>query len=54
MEKVKVRENLEACNGEEKREGKEYWLLENVEVRFAHYLVENKIWQDPTHVLCSA
>jgi hypothetical protein len=27
--------------------------LENVEGPFAHYLVENKIWQDPTHVLCS-
>jgi hypothetical protein len=29
-------------------------LLENVEVPFAHYLVENKIRQDPTHVLYSA
>jgi hypothetical protein len=29
-------------------------LLENVEVRFVHYLVENKTWRDPTHVLCSA
>jgi hypothetical protein len=29
-------------------------LLESVEVCFAHYLVENKIWWDPRHVLCSA
>jgi hypothetical protein len=29
-------------------------LLENVEVTFAHYLLENKIRRDPTHVLCSA
>jgi hypothetical protein len=28
-------------------------LLEDVEVPFAHYLVENKIWWDPTHILCS-
>jgi hypothetical protein len=29
-------------------------LLENVEVSFAHSLIENKIWRDPSHVLCSA
>jgi hypothetical protein len=29
-------------------------LLGNVEFRFVHYLVENKILLDPTHILCSA
>jgi hypothetical protein len=29
-------------------------LLSKFEVCFAHYLVENKIWPDPRHVLCNA
>jgi hypothetical protein len=31
-----------------------FMLLLKFEVCFAHYLVENKIWPDPRHVLCNA
>jgi hypothetical protein len=41
-------------NGEKREWLTSCMLLENVEVPFAHYLIGNKIWWDPTHALCSA